>query len=67
MNGPLTLAENIADSAGIVSAYYAYKARKVRLNETELRVQGLEEYSDDQIFFMTFAQVSTSDSVTNVQ
>lgn len=58
VNGRLTLGENIGDSAGLVAAYHAYKNRKARLNEPELRLQGLEEYSDDQIFFMGFAQVS---------
>ncbi|XP_011169776.2 endothelin-converting enzyme 1 [Solenopsis invicta] len=56
VNGQLSLGENIGDSAGIVAAYYAYKNRKARLNEPEMRLQGMEEYSDDQIFFMGFAQ-----------
>ncbi|XP_067204111.1 neprilysin-1-like [Linepithema humile] len=56
VNGRLTLGENIGDSAGVVVAYYAYKDRKAKLNEPELRLKGLEEYSDDQIFFTSFAQ-----------
>lgn len=56
VNGKLSLGENIGDSAGLVAAYYAYMARKARLNEPELRLQGLEDYSDAQIFFMGFAQ-----------
>ncbi|XP_011876235.1 PREDICTED: endothelin-converting enzyme 1-like [Vollenhovia emeryi] len=56
VNGRLTLGENIGDSAGLVAAYHAYQNRRARLNEPKLRLQGLEEYSDDQIFFMGFAQ-----------
>ncbi|XP_020297906.1 membrane metallo-endopeptidase-like 1 isoform X2 [Pseudomyrmex gracilis] len=56
VNGQRTLGENMADAAGIVAAYYAYKNRKERLNETEWRLQGLEDYSEDQIFFLTYAQ-----------
>ncbi|XP_020296278.1 membrane metallo-endopeptidase-like 1 [Pseudomyrmex gracilis] len=56
VNGTQTLKENTADAAGIVAAYYAYKNRKARLNETEWRLQGLEDYSEDQIFFLTYAQ-----------
>ncbi|XP_020295093.1 membrane metallo-endopeptidase-like 1 isoform X3 [Pseudomyrmex gracilis] len=56
VNGQQTLGENTADAAGIVSAYYAYKNRKERLNETEWRLQGLEDYSEDQIFFLVYAQ-----------
>lgn len=63
VNGQLSLGENIGDSAGVVAAYYAYKNRKERLNEIDVRLQGLEEYNGDQIFFMGFAQVS----VTNVK
>lgn len=58
MNGRLTLGENIGDSAGAVAAYYAYRNKKTKLNKPEVRLQGLEEYSDDQIFFMSFAHVS---------
>ncbi|KMQ96994.1 neutral endopeptidase [Lasius niger] len=55
VNGRLTLGENIGDSAGAVAAYYAYRNKKTKLNKPEVRLQGLEEYSDDQIFFMSFA------------
>ncbi|XP_024875527.1 endothelin-converting enzyme homolog [Temnothorax curvispinosus] len=57
VNGRLSLGENIGDSAGLVAAYKAYKNRKARLNEPELRLQGLEDYSDDQLFFMSFTQL----------
>ncbi|XP_020278779.1 neprilysin-like [Pseudomyrmex gracilis] len=57
VNGRRTLGENIGDSAGIVAAYYAYKNRKARLNETKWRLQGLEDYSEDQIFFLSAAQL----------
>ncbi|XP_020296564.1 neprilysin-like [Pseudomyrmex gracilis] len=56
MNGNKTLKENIADSAGIAAAYYAYRNRKAKLNETEWRLLGLEQYNDDQIFFIMYAQ-----------
>ncbi|XP_020297826.1 neprilysin-11-like [Pseudomyrmex gracilis] len=61
VDGSLTLGENIADSAGIVAAYYAYKNRKARLNEPEWRLQGLEQYSDDQIFFLMYDQMMCKD------
>lgn len=57
MNGQLTLGENIGDSAGVVAAYYAYQHKKAKLNKSEIRLQGLEEFSDNQIFFMNFAHV----------
>ncbi|XP_020296574.1 endothelin-converting enzyme 1-like [Pseudomyrmex gracilis] len=56
LNGDMSVIENSADSVGILAAYYGYKNRKARLNETEWRLQGLEEYSEDQIFFLTYAQ-----------
>ncbi|XP_029177304.1 neprilysin-1-like [Nylanderia fulva] len=55
VNGRLTLGENIGDSAGVTAAYYAYRNKKTKLNKSEVRLAGLEEFSDDQIFFMSFA------------
>ncbi|XP_020296570.1 neprilysin-like [Pseudomyrmex gracilis] len=57
VNGQRSLGESIGDSGGIVAAYYAYKNRKARLNETDWRLQGLEDYSEDQILFLTYAQL----------
>lgn len=55
VNGRLTLGENIGDSAGVTAAYYAYRNKKTKLNKPEVRLPGFEEFSDDQIFFMSFA------------
>lgn len=57
VNGRLTLGENIGDSAGVVAAYYAYQNTKTKLNNPEIRLQGFEEFSDNQIFFISFAHV----------
>ncbi|XP_020278847.1 membrane metallo-endopeptidase-like 1 isoform X2 [Pseudomyrmex gracilis] len=56
VNGQRTMDENTVDATAIVAAFYAYKNRKARLNETELRLQGLEQYSEDQLFFLIVAQ-----------
>ncbi|XP_020292786.1 membrane metallo-endopeptidase-like 1 isoform X1 [Pseudomyrmex gracilis] len=51
------LKNNIIDSAVIADAYYAYKNRKAKLPlDYEWRFYGLEEYNDDQMFFITYAQ-----------
>lgn len=49
----------MADSAGIIAAYHAYKNLKANLWDLEWRLDGLEDYSDDQIFFLIYAQVSS--------
>ncbi|PSN41920.1 hypothetical protein C0J52_06812 [Blattella germanica] len=46
--------ENIADNGGIRHAYKAYKNFKDR-NGEEPRLPGLEEYSNEQLFFLSFA------------
>ncbi|XP_020296566.1 endothelin-converting enzyme 1-like isoform X2 [Pseudomyrmex gracilis] len=56
VNGSLTCPVNMGDSAGIVAAYHTYKNWKADLQETEYRLKGLEHYTDDQIFFLTYAQ-----------
>ncbi|XP_020292788.1 membrane metallo-endopeptidase-like 1 [Pseudomyrmex gracilis] len=52
-----TCKQTIAESAAIATAYYAYKNRQMSLNDFEWRLQGLQQYTDDQIFFITYAQM----------
>lgn len=56
VNGKLTLGENIADNGGLKAAYHAYE--KLRTPEiSKLRLPGLQQYNDRQLFFIAFAQV----------
>lgn len=52
VNGKLTLGENIADLGGLTIAYYAWK--KSLNGKTPEMIKG---YTQDQLFFMSFAQV----------
>ncbi|MES2838243.1 MAG: M13 family metallopeptidase [Bacteroidota bacterium] len=52
VNGELTLGENIADLGGLTIAYYAWK--KSLNGKTPEMIKG---YTQDQLFFMSFAQV----------
>ncbi|XP_020296562.1 neprilysin-like [Pseudomyrmex gracilis] len=64
VNGQWTLNENIADFAGIATAYYAYKNKKAKSDDgPEWRLQGLEEYNNDQVFFMAFGQIFCSNTL----
>ncbi|VDK72424.1 unnamed protein product [Anisakis simplex] len=56
VNGLLTQGENIADNGGVKEAYKAYKNRVKKSRKDEKRLPGLEKYTNDQIFFMSFAQ-----------
>jgi endothelin-converting enzyme len=52
VNGKLTLGENIADSGGLNAAFKAWKKReKNAFNPT---LPGLEKFSNDQLFFLSF-------------
>lgn len=53
LDGNLTESENIADSGGIQIAYSAYK--KVAKQKIQTKLPGLEYMSNDELFFLSFA------------
>ncbi|XP_043588923.1 neprilysin-4-like isoform X1 [Bombus pyrosoma] len=56
VNGINTQGENIADNGGIREAYKAYQRFRTR-NANRLALPGLANYSQEQLFFIGFAQV----------
>jgi len=59
VDGLRTLGENEADSAGIVAAYDAWLLRRELDGDKEggLALPGLEEWTDEQLFFLAFDNV----------
>lgn len=57
VNGRLTLGENIADNGGLRESLRAYQRFRER-NGPEPKMPGLEAFSDEQLFFLSFANVS---------
>ncbi|XP_023229247.1 endothelin-converting enzyme 1-like [Centruroides sculpturatus] len=55
VDGKKTLSENIADNGGIRQAYLGYK-KWVEGHGREKRLPGLEKYSPEQLFFVSFAE-----------
>ncbi|KHJ79388.1 peptidase family M13 [Oesophagostomum dentatum] len=53
-NGATTQGENIADLGGQQAAYNAYQDYIKELGHDELRLPGLEQYSPNQIFWITY-------------
>ncbi|KXS10441.1 zincin [Gonapodya prolifera JEL478] len=53
-NGQLTLGENLADSGGLNRAFQSWKADSTADNSA---LPGLEAYTPEQLFFMSFAQI----------
>lgn len=57
VNGELTLGENIADNGGLREAFNGYQLH-VRKYGKESRLPGFEKYTHNQLFFMSFGNVS---------
>jgi len=55
VNGTESLGENMADSGGVRSAFFAYR-KFVSENGPEPTLSGLKEYSMEQIFFISYAR-----------
>lgn len=56
VNGSFTLAENIADNGGIREAFLGYRRYTAR-HGAEPALPGLNQYSHEQLFFLSFANV----------
>ncbi|XP_012277030.1 endothelin-converting enzyme homolog [Orussus abietinus] len=57
VNGTKTLTENFADFAGIRAAYGAYKTASLKKKANKQKLPGLESISNDQLFFLSYANV----------
>ncbi|VDM99379.1 unnamed protein product [Thelazia callipaeda] len=57
INGKLTLGENIADNGGIKQSYQAYQEFISQSNQSEPVLPGMLDYTSDQIFFLSYAQI----------
>jgi endothelin-converting enzyme len=55
LNGKLTLGENIADAGGLNAAFRAWKGRESVTGRPDAGLPGLEEFSNEQLFFLAYA------------
>ncbi|KAF9972502.1 hypothetical protein BGZ73_004362 [Actinomortierella ambigua] len=67
VNGQLTLPENLADNGGLKKAYEAWQRRRVdpslMQKESNQLLAGLEAYTPEQLFFISYARLWCSKSV----
>jgi hypothetical protein len=66
VNGRLTLGENIADNGGILESLRAYRKYRQR-HGPEALLPGLEAFSEEQLFFLSFANVSLQASLCSME
>ncbi|EYC16279.1 hypothetical protein Y032_0034g2898 [Ancylostoma ceylanicum] len=59
INGKLTQGENIADSGGLKQAFSAYR-NYLKKHGEERRIKGLEQFNNEQMFFLGYALVRHS-------
>ncbi|EYC34952.1 hypothetical protein Y032_1234g3777, partial [Ancylostoma ceylanicum] len=59
ISGELTLGENIADNGAIKQSYMAYK-NYLRRHGKEKRIKGLEQFNNEQMFFLGYGLVRVS-------
>lgn len=60
MNGNRTIRENVADNGGVKLALLALKKRLANKNDVEQQIIGLDEFSSEKLFFLSFAQAFCS-------
>jgi len=56
LNGELTLGENIADNGGIRESFLAFREWQ-KAGESDISLPGLQDFSEEQLFFLGFSQV----------
>jgi hypothetical protein len=66
VNGRLTLGENIADNGGLRESLRAYRRYRQR-NGPEALLPGLEAFSEEQLFFLSFTHVSLQASLCSME
>jgi predicted metalloendopeptidase len=66
VNGRMTLGENIADNGGLRESLGAYRRYRQR-NGPEALLPGLEAFSEEQLFFLSFAHVSLQASLCSME
>ena len=57
INGVNTQGENIADNGGLHESFRAY-VRSVESEGEDPQLPGLEQYSNEQLFFISYSQVN---------
>jgi len=59
--GNQTAGENIADTMGLEAAFRAYQRRERECGKPNTVLPGQENLTNDQLFFLSFANVSITD------
>lgn len=63
--GKQTVGDNIADTMGLQAIFKAYQRKEEKSEISDAVLPGMEDFTNNQLFFLSFANVSITSIITD--